>query len=443
MILMFVLLLLLLVLCHSTSYRNIILTPQFGFLGGFILSVGYALFWVNDWNLELSETTFIVLFGGCGLFAVSSFLIQKIGFKYTLVLGKRKKTEVHRSCEILSDCHLYVEPWKLLLFIIIQVFILAWSIYYLVFKVGGGLTGAMYAINSASKKEEESIGFPFLLRHLRQLSFASGFFWTYIFAHRVIYKYKCHNVLLVINIVLSMIIYLLGGARQGIIQLLSAFLVMVYIFWGEKTNWNRSIKIKTFVKIVLLGFIIIFTFQFMGNVVGRNFNIDGGDYIAAYLSAEIKNLDTFIREGVFGKGASFSTTQTFAHIANQLEGKFGLPTRAFKFDQQYRYINGHYLGNVYTTFWAFLYDAGFKGLVFFTVLMATIMQLIYIRVVKNKKASQIRLSLIIYAYLYFAVAFSFFTSWFYARFFNMSFVYCVVYWSLLKLYVEKVKLRKP
>lgn len=445
MILLFVLLLLLLILCRGTSYRHIILTPQFGFVGGFVLSVGYALFWVEEWNLELSGTTFMVLFGGCSLFVIVSILVQKIGFKYTLILRKGKLNQRESNCSGINktDCQLSVEQWKLLLFLILQLIVLVCCSYFLVFKVGGGLAGAMRAINGSSKGEEETIKFPFILRILRELCFASGFFWSYIMGHGVVYKYKNHRNLLLFNILLSVANYLLGGARRGLIQLIIAILVMMYLMWAEKMNWSKNIKIKTILKVVALALLVMLSYQYIGKLIGRQLSLGIGEYIATYISAEIKNLDTFIKEGAFGQGGGFSTTQTFAHIANQFEGVLGLPSRAFKYDQPYRYINGYYLGNVYTTFWAFLYDAGFLGVVGYTTLMAIILQCIYQKAIKAKgKSNTIRISMIAYSYLYLGAVFSFFTNWFYAIFFNRSLLYCLVFWLLLKFYVEKVKIRK-
>lgn len=443
MIALFLILLILLLVGHGLSYRKIILTPQFGFVAGFLLSVGYGMTWVDEWNLQLSADTFLVLVTGTALFVVTSVLMQWFGIKFRFSLGKKKTVKM--SGNIASnenDSEIIVEQWKLILFIILQLIILLATLYYLIYQVGGGLAGAIYAINSSSKTEEESIGFPFILRQMRNMSFASGFFWSYILTHSMVYKYRCHRILLVINIGLSVLIYLLGGARQGAVQLVISLIVMTYFMWGESNQWRKTIRTKTVFKICILALVLILSYQTIGNAFGRNFNIDSNDYIAAYLSAEIKNLDTFIREGVFYKGNSFSTTQTFAHIANQLAGRFGLPERSFKFDQPYRYVNGHYLGNVYTVFWAFLYDGGYPALIYLTVLMATILQVVYLKVVKNKHGSRIKIMLIIYSYMYFECVFSFFTCWFYARTFNTSFIYYCFYWMCFKIYIEKVKTKQ-
>ena len=276
------------------------------------------------------------------------------------------------------------------------------------------------------------------------MSFASSFIWSYIIVHSKINKYKNHTILLVANLALSVLIYLLGGARQGLIQVIIAIVIYAYFMWGEKTQWKTQIKTKTILKVVAFGMILILSYQNLGNLFGRNFNINSNDYIAAYLSAEIKNLDIFIRKGQFGQGNSFATTQTFAHITNQLAGRYGFPERAFKFDQPYNYVNGHYLGNVYSTFWAFLYDGGYVAFILLTILMASILQLVYVKVAKSKNIVNqgIKLSLVIYGYMYFESLFSFFTAWFFARTFNTSFLYYIIYWILLKIYIEKIKIKK-
>ena len=438
----FLALLLLLILSYLSSYCSVILTPQFGFVSGFLLSVSFAFCWIKEWELSLCDETVYVLVFGNILFVLVSFITQKIALRYKLVLGKKDYN--HREKYSAAESKIQVEEWKLYLFLSLQCLILLITLYYLIFKIGGGLLGAIYIINSSSKKEEVSVGFPFVIRQLRNLSFASSFIWSYMLVHACINKYKNHTVLLAVNLLLSVLIYLLGGARQGLIQVIVAIVVYGYFIWGEGIKWGKRLRIETILKVIAVGLILILSYQNLGNLFGRNFNINSNDYIGAYLSAEIKNLDIFIRKGEFGQGNSFSTTQTFAHITNQLAGRFGFPERAFKFDQPYNYVNGHYLGNVYTVFWAFLYDGGYIAFIVLTAFMAFILQLIYIRVMKNRSRinEEINVALIVYGYMYFECAFSFFTAWFFARTFNTSFLYYIIYWFLLKVYIEKVKLGK-
>lgn len=412
------------------------MTPEFGFVVGFLLSVGYAFRWVEKWSINLCLDTFSVLAGGISLFVFSSILFRKVFLKYKIKLKTvNSQLSASENAEILS-----VPRWKLILFLLLQVLTLMVCIYFLLVKVGGGLISAIYAIDRSSKVNEDGgVSFPFVIKQLRYLSFASSFVWSYIFAIGRFYKVKTHYVLLFMNILLSIVIYLLGGARQGIIQLLVGIGVIFYFVWGYKNKWKKRIAIKRIAQVIVIVFVFALLFPSFGSLLGRNLKVDPSSYIAVYVSSGIKNLDTFIREGRFGIGASFSSTQTFSQLAIKLAGHFGLPERTVFFDQQYRYVNGNWLGNIYTTFWAFLYDGGVTALVFYTLLMSFILQWVYAALVKDiHLVSRLSVPMLLYSYMYFEPLFSFFHSWFYARTFNTTFIIYIFYWLLLKLFIEKV-----
>ena len=443
MVLLFIILVCLFLLRYRLSYRNNPTSPEICFVVGFLISVGYSFHWINEWDLELSETTFYILVGGISLFVITSLTFQRIFTHVRLTFKKRDNYCIYnkRKKNSFRSALSNVDSWKLILFLIIQLLILTLSVYYMLHRINGDIASAIYAINSSSKTEEERIAFPFLIRHLRYLSFSSSFIWIYLLIHSKVFKYKSNDFLLVINAGLSVLIYLLGGARQGLIQVVMGGFVIAYFLKNKKNGKTNRIKTKRLLQIVIASLLFVILFQSLGDIIGRNSRIESNDYIAAYISAEIKNLDTFVREGRFGQGNSFEKTQTFAHLSNQLSGHFGFPERPFKFDQRYRYINGHFLGNVYTVFWAFLYDGSYKALILLTVLMAIILQWCYIRAVKCCDAENyISMPIIVYSYMYFESAFSFFSYWFYARTFSFSFIYYLCYWWLLKFFIERVNL---
>lgn len=178
--------------------------------------------------------------------------------------------------------------------------------------------------------------------------------------------------------------------------------------------------------------ILLFSFSFVGELLGRNMMTFLGlrDYIAVYISAEIKNLDSFIGQGNFG--SSLSNSQVFANLSKLLAFICMDPSIEHSLTNPFQFINGFALGNVSTIFYAFVFDGGLIGLVIFTVIMGIVCQFFFYKALKSDPSSQICLSIIFYSYVLYTVSFSFFSDKFYEMIFNPVFV-----WFSLILFLAK------
>lgn len=114
----------------------------------------------------------------------------------------------------------------------------------------------------------------------------------------------------------------------------------------------------------------------------------------------------FIRQGVFG--TSFQKSQTMINVVNALGSLLGQPDWIHNLDNPYHYIGNIALGNVSTTFYAFMYDGGYIGVVGYTALFAAISQIIFQYSLKAQTKQKISLSVIIYSYVWYTIVFSFF-----------------------------------
>ena len=111
-----------------------------------------------------------------------------------------------------------------------------------------------------------------------------------------------------------------------------------------------------------------------------------------------------------------------------------------KVDIPFRSINGHTLGNVYTIFYAFMYDGGLVGVLCFTGLMAIICQLVFNKAIQERDNSKIDIWVVIYSYLCCCLIFSFFSNTFYEQVFNYGFLKFIIFWNGLKLIFDKIRI---
>ena len=248
---------------------------------------------------------------------------------------------------------------------------------------------------------------------------------------------------MLINIILCIINDSIFGARTGIAILGIATVVQYYFIRGKKVGWKQAISFKVLLKIIIAGFIFIGTFQTVAELMGRTLasNYTFMDYIAGYLSAELRNLNTFIQTGNFG--ATIESNQTLNGIIPLLAKIFGHPEWIHKLDLPFIIENGYNYGNVYTIFYAFIYDMGYIGVIVYIPLMAIFCSVLYKRVLKENIGGKISVNLIAYSYVYFTILFSFFSDKFYETILNTKFIWTFASWVVLSWFLTiKIKNRK-
>ena len=103
-------------------------------------------------------------------------------------------------------------------------------------------------------------------------------------------------------------------------------------------------------------------------------------------------------------------------------------------------VNGYPLGNVYTTFFSWIYDFGYGGILPFTIIMALVTQLFYRRVRFHVGSPYGVMYVLIYSYMAYALFFSFFGNKFYGEIATSNFIKYLLFWAVWMLYLKRQKL---
>lgn len=416
--------------------RKVLLTPQFGYVGFFVISTFYATFYAKEWLLEMKFETASVILGGATIFTLVSLCLQ------AFFQNNKRKSKITLDNKILDYKAKCISPTICIAIMFLQIGTLLWAFLFLMKNVGGsGIADVMYAYRFALLFSGDNISIPGLLLNLRHFCCASGYVWIYLLIYGFIEKENHNRKIYIINIILSLLNSIILGGRGGVLQMLFAAIAQWYFLKGALKGWRSRIDMKALIKIALIFAAFLLTFQVFGAAVGRTSTKTLDHYIADYLSAEIKNLEIFISQGSFG--ADFAHCQTLIYVANFWGKLTGNSYLVHELDLPFRYVNGYALGNVATAYYAYLYDAGYWGVVFYTALMATICQVWFQKTIRNKKKNKlILISIVSYSYIYFLILFSFFSNKFYENVFTLTFVKYLISWFMLCFVLEKCKYRK-
>jgi oligosaccharide repeat unit polymerase len=411
------------------------MAPSVLFNFSFLFSSCWALVFSREWNFTPSLNTYLVITLGTLEFTVVCFIISKYNNVRHFGDIKIVKTKINKSNLKL------INPWKLNIIIIIQLISIILTIKTLKRITGiGNLSSAIYSYRVATAFSDgfTQIHMPLLVSAFWYLSYVSGFYFSYFLIKEYIFSKKINKSLVVI-ITLSLALGLLKGDRTKAIALLIAMITYYYCLNRKYNNWSSKNNLKFILSGSFTLLIFLMFFKLLAILIGRNITDNSSDYLAVYIGAPLKNLDTFIRSySLPVQGPTFET-QTFIGIIG-LVGKvmrWNIPT--YSLSLPFQYINGQGLGNVYTTFYAWLYDFGYQGIAWIILVMASINQFVYDHFRYNKSSKSITFDILLYSYFSSTLIFSFFSDKFYEQVFNIQFLYLVSMCILLNWFITKFK----
>ena len=436
---LFLILLFLLWICVNTS-KKILLTPQFCFTLSFVFSAGYSLISNVYIQLEMSLKTFIVISLGVMVFIVASICINGITSINKPVFQKN---------ETLSNIEYIEQPIKLsnyilIIYILIGVIIIVFyrAFYIKTTGIGSYAEALYYYRNAVMFTENEMKSVPYLILFIRRCCVAFGYIISYLFIHAKINSYKINNMLFILAMIIATYNNTLAGSRGPAFIYIFSTAVQLYILYGNKKKWRRAFRFKHILIAIAASLLALLSFRMFGNILGRNSTKTISNYLAVYVSAPIKNLDTFIRDNSFK--TKFNDQQTLIYAINYFGKVFDINSWIHTTTQPFRYNSyGYGLGNVYTTFYAFMYDAGWGGLIFYTLVMAIISQIFFKKAVNcnhydNKP--KIKLPILIYSYMVPALVQCFFSNKYYESIFNPLFWMYIVVWCISTYAIRNIKI---
>ena len=176
-------------------------------------------------------------------------------------------------------------------------------------------------------------------------------------------------------------------------------------------------------------------FVLYAKIMGRNMQSNSiFDYLSVYLGAEVKNLDLFLQEKNNIEKNTIWGSQTFIAIIATWGKKIGFNGyHEYKLDLPFRSVNGVGLGNVYTTFYPYIYDFGYIGCIVLVAIMAILSQVCYEIIKKIRGKKNVQICVLIYGVIYSCLLLSFFSNKFFENIFSMNFIKYIVIWFLLNL----------
>lgn len=399
------------------------IAPSVLFSLSFLFATFFALINQKRWDINLSINTFGIILGGVTEFIILSFVLK--------LLIKNKPYFNQKIIMLASERRV---TYKLMLIIFIQIV----NIFLIIkgIKSATGSNNLSVAVNLLNSSTNGFINSQIVLP--RYANYASifnvsvGIFFEYILAKEIAYK-SCKNKYVSIAVILGLITPLFNGSRGTTIVLIISLVIFIFMCSYKMKN----IKLGKFYFLLTMGIILVLIFlQSSAILLGRTSEVFSQmDYISMYVGAEIKNLDTFIKNGAFPVKQVYFGQQTFRTQISILYKVFGLNFSNYNLVLPFQWVNGISLGNVYTIFYPWLYDFGYVGVPVVIVLVVLISQGLYNFTKISKSMVLAPISKLFYGLIGSNLVLSFFSNKFFENI-TISFIYYLIVWTFLNYFFE-------
>ena len=417
------------------SNKNLI-NPTVIFCVPLIVSVLYGLQYYSEWKYNVSITTAAVIVSSFLVFCVVVYLLDLSAKKIYLNQDGKEILDKDDSAELTKD-NIYVCLFVLLIVATAVTFFEERKLV-LANGYGGSWSEVIGSYNDLTKFSDTGVtpsGLASLVSGLMQgLAYILG----YLFVMDRVYGERKRSK--VVLFVLTVMLLMVSGSRTNSVALLLGTVIMYFIIRSKankpitvrNANAGFAILIPFTIALVLIGFFESLT------LLGRNEETDFFYYIAIYLSAPMRNLDLAISNGIVH--SDFWGQLTFKYLYPTLEKINVVPSEASYGAFPYISFNGYFLGNVYTTFYAFIVDFGFIGCLIAVAIMGLISQCTFLVALYSRSSYSV--AVIIYAYMAFQLFLSFFSSNFYQNIFNTGFLKFLIPILLFKCFVNMKLMQK-
>lgn len=400
------------------------LSPAFLFTIGFALCAFSTVFFSERWAYEMSAEVFFVVVGGVLTFAVVSFVC--------LLANRQREARRQRQGKGCNERQwmLPVNKGLLVAFVVFEGIVLYWSMVVIIDTYPAeNISRSIGLYNSAVKFTDEGADiFRTPLSQMRSISSMLGYVFAFYVAQSFALSKKEGRGVQMLGLLLACLLQLASANRTVAVGYIFCFVIAYFILKRKLENDSPVIGVRMVFVLICVAVLFIASFQTIAEVVqGRTTSSDSLGYLSAYIGAQLPNLDTFIQSGDVHEDSGIFGYMTFRNSIRWIGLQFAIPEFVYQYDLPFNTINGVSTGNVYTTFYAFLYDFGIAGCILLTGLMAAFSQLVYQKSKALDSGFYSGLWVILYTMVAYALILCFFSNKFYENIFTISMIYRIIY----------------
>ena len=410
----------LLITCYIFLKKEIA-NPAVIFTFAYFISIFCACLNVKEWGINLNYRTFMILLTGGIEFICISFIIR---FLFEKIYSKNEIIKEYKKREINISKILLV---GLIIYEIVVLILLCVNVIRIAKQFG---TFSNYSQALTIYKEHTSYAndaeLPNYLTILMKPIIAAAYLGSFIFINNFFLTEENNNLkkirknwIYLIYPLIYIIQNLMNSNRGSILNLCVGMFTIAIVVWSIKYSWEKEIKLKTIVKIGIIGTLGMVIFYFSASFVGRINNKNIFKYITYYIGGSIECFNQWVQYP--DKVNVINGEYTFARTINDLN-KLGITDYRLnnKNYSKFIYYENTMVGNIYTSYRAWMHDWGIAGIIILQAVLAIVINLLYY-IIKYNLFTNIRNYLIVlYGFMIYTIFMHPIDSYFYLEFFTIA-----------------------
>ena len=383
-------------------FKKEIMQPSLIFMFMYTVSVFCAVCNIDTWGIQMSKLTFILLLVGAAEFVLVSYITQKIYTKKTkheTEKIKMKKIEVPRLITLgVIFCCLAV-----IFFQFVVVLDIATR-----YEPFSGFSRALTVYKEHTSYNKD-VSLPSSLTMLQCFVLAAAFSYTLIFMNNFFLEkenklqYLKENWTYIIPGILFIITYLIQSNRGMIIDFVVSVVTIGILLWSQSKEWKKTIKIKSMMKLGIIGVLGLVIFYYSATLIGRINTKGMFDYITYYCGGSIECFNQYVKNDKQIK--MVRGEETFYSLILNLDS-FGLTDYNLSDTEsghlEFIFHEGELVGNIYTAYRRWLNDYGILGMLILQGIMAAVMTILYEKI-KHNSGKFGNIWIMIYGYLSYTI----------------------------------------
>lgn len=408
-----------------------ILNPCFVVPFVFFVSTLFAIYNIAHWDIKLSTSTVGLLGGGVAIYVLTGFVVY-----YGTQSARKSSKEYHnidyiKVANLQYNVLLFFEILSTMLFVREKIKIVGGSITNL---AAWSMMQSRYKYLTHFTQEREGVGG--IVIQMYQAVTVIGLIFSYILVNNYIAEKKIEKKH-IIPVVVYLVSIIFEGNRLPFLRWVFFMIVVFFVLWRRKNGWNKTIKIKTIIRLILIMVAVLAIFVGIRYLVGRSQEKTAFYSFTEYAGGSIQLFDLYVKNptrnsNIFGYRTLYNINDLFGRLTHNSELNY-------LYAYEFRKSNGIDIGNVYTGFRAFYEDFGTIGMFICIVLHSTLFTYLYTRIkIRSirKKVFIYDLPLILFArisYGYFFMSISF-----YSDYLSSTFVKIIIFFVMI-IYFLKMK----
>nr|WP_253904690.1 O-antigen polymerase [Adlercreutzia sp. ZJ473] len=403
------------------------LAPAVLYIAGFVACAFVVVLFADAWSFSMHSNTFFVISFGAVWFVFCALFVHSVCSAKLAVGAAGRAAPVMKPRRVLRLFDAPVPYSQAVIWVIIalQIGVIILS----ALKVCSlfpetDLISAIAGFRQSRTFDAEKLSWGFPLSPLRNFCYAIGYLIVILTAQSIHRNELCNRKLLVLSLALAIVLEMESGSRTNAVGYLLALFLLVLLQKRQEKKSGSLLSIRQVLGASII--LVVFLAVFQSMAIGRSVNRGVVEYVSVYCGAQIPNLDAFL-DGSLGEPAASSNlfgSMTFVRIINYLGTQLGVTEWVYELDLPFHFQNGMSLGNVYTTYYAFIYDFGYAGVGIFVSIMAVVSQLVYETAKKNPRSF---FSPFLYSYLSYKLVLCFFSNKFFEAVASPTLVRLILY----------------